>query len=569
MQNKKRLAFCFLLCTLHFALCIFLLSSCASQAPPSGGPPDRTPPEVVQTWPAPDATNIAPDREIRLRFSEPMDRRSVEESFFLSPAPQGGLKFQWRGDELGVLPAGGFHPGRTYLVSVGTGSRDEAGNPARASYDFAFSTDDRIDRGEIRGHVLSLDGGRSQVYVVAYELTGRDDPDPASDAPDYTTQPASDGAFRFPRLSPGRYRVFAFEDRDRDRSCSSGVDPLAVPAGDVLLTEPDAVALLGDLRTTFRDTVRATLTSARALDRTHVALRFSRPIAGPMDAALSGRAGPLGVLAAHLDPADSSRALLLTAEQTPGEVYRFERLSSAGASEVELPKERGTFKGSGDPDRTPPRVTLLRPKVGAEEVPLDATVEAVFSEPMRTTGAPPAWIASDTTGTPPGIFRWSAPDRLTFTPVAPWAPARLHRLVGDPRNLTDPAGNRLSGDLALSFTALDSSRLGGIAGRLSVPGDAPAGQVCLRAVRAGGPEGEATAFLPKPGDYTLSGLPPGRYEMSGFLDLNGDGQWTAGRPRPFIPSEPFGSPPGPVEVRPRWTTDDVEIRIEIVRYVKE
>jgi uncharacterized protein (DUF2141 family) len=509
---------------------------------------------VVQTWPAPDATGVAPDQEIRVRFSEAMDRRSVEESFFLSPAPQGGLKFQWRGDDLAVLPAGGFHPGRTYLVSVGTGSRDEAGNPARASHDFAFSTDDRIDRGEVRGRVLPLEGARSQVYVIAYALAdqGGSDPDPTSDAPDYTTQPASDGAFRFPRLSPGRYRVFAFEDRDRDRACSAGTDPLAVPPGDILLTEPDAVALLGDLRATVRDTTRAALTAARAIDRTHVALRFSRPIAGPIDVALSGPSGPLHVLAVHLDPADSSRALLLTAEQTPGAAYRV---------------EGETFKGSGAPDRTPPRVAVLRPQAGAEEVPLDATLEIVFSEPMRTDGAPPAWIVSDTTGAPAGTFRWSAPDRLRFTPAAPWAPARRHRLVGDARDLVDPAGNRLSRDLAFAFTTLDSGRLGGISGHIAVPEGAPPGPICLRAVRAGGPEGGT--LLPGPGAYALSGLPPGRYDLSGFLDLNHDGQWTAGRPRPFLPSEPFAGPPGPVEVRPRWTTDGVEIRIEIVRYVKE
>jgi len=559
---------------------ISLLLSCASQAPPPGGPPDRTPPEVAQTWPAPDATRVPPDSGVRIRFSEAMDRRSAEASLFLSPAPQGGLKFRWRKDELEALPSGGLHPGRTYLVSVGTGSRDQAGNPLRASFDFAFSTGDLLGRGEIRGRVLPLDRGRSQVYVVAYELTGRGDPDPASDAPDYTTQAASDGAFRFPRLSPGRYRAFAFEDRDRDRACSRGVDPLSVPAGDALLTAPDAVALLGDLRPALRDTARATLTSARAADRTHVALRFSGPVAGPIDAAISGPSGPLSVLAVHLDPADPSRALLLTGEQAPGGTYRVE-VGAVGAQHAAPllpplhPKEGGTFKGSGDPDRTPPRVAALRPRAGAENVHPDAPVEIVFSEPMRTAGVSPAWVASDTTEAPPGTFRWPAPDRLTFTPDAPWAPARLHRLLAEGRALADPSGNRLSGDIAtdrqfvaLSFTTLDSSRLGNIAGRVSAPEGAPPARVCLRAVHTDDPETEATAVLPQPGAFALSGLPAGRYEVTGFLDLNGDGEWTPGRPRPFFPSEPFGDLPEPVTVRPRWTTEDVEIRIETVRYVK-
>lgn len=540
-----------------------LLLSCASQAPPPGGPPDRTPPEVAQTWPASDATRVPPDSGVRIRFSEAMDRRSAEASFFLSPAPQGGLKFRWRGDEMEARPSQGLHPGRTYLVSVGTGSRDQAGNPLRASFTFAFSTGDLLHRGEVRGRVLPLDRGRSQVYVVAYALTGESDPDPASDAPDYTTQAASDGAFRFPRLSPGRYRVFAFEDRDRDRTCSREVDPLCVPPADAHLTEPDAVALLGDLRPALRDTARVTLTSARAADRTHVALRFSGPVAGPIDAAISGPSGPLSVLAAHLDPADPSRALLLTGEQTRGGTYRVERLSG-----VEIPKEEGTFRGSGDPDQTPPRVVALRPKAGAENVRPDAPVEIVFSEPMKTTGVSPAWVSSDTTEAPAGTFRWPAPNRLTFAPDAPWPPARLHRLLIEGRTLADPAGNRLPGHVALSFTTVDSGRLGAIAGRVSVPYGAPLAQVRLRAVRLDDPETEATAILPQPGAFALSGLAGGRYEVTGFLDLNGDGVWTPGRPRPFAPSEPFGDLPEPVAVRPRWTTEGVEIRIETVRYMK-
>jgi uncharacterized protein (DUF2141 family) len=116
---------------------------------------------------------------------------------------------------------------------------------------------------------------------------------------------------------------------------------------------------------------------------------------------------------------------------------------------------------------------------------------------------------------------------------------------------------------------VDSSRLGGIAGRISTSADAPPAQVRLRAVRLDDPETEATAILPQPGAFALSGLPAGRYEVTGFLDLNGDGAWTPGRPRPFAPSEPFGDLPEPVTVRPRWTTEGVEIRIETVRYVKE
>ena len=166
---------------------------CASQAPPPGGPPDRTPPGVTATLPPADATRIPLDRPIRIRFSEGMDRRSAETSLFVSPAPPGGLRFRWRGDEMEITPVGGLAPGRTYLISVGSGSRDEAGNGMRTSHDFAFSTGDRIDRGEIRGRVLASGGNPSQVYVLAYDVASGREPDPRSDPPDYVTQAGADG----------------------------------------------------------------------------------------------------------------------------------------------------------------------------------------------------------------------------------------------------------------------------------------------------------------------------------------------------------------------------------------
>ena len=65
------------------ALILFL--GCANQAPPPGGPPDRVRPRVVSTVPAGQAVGVAEDVSIEITFSEPMHRRSVERSVFVTP----------------------------------------------------------------------------------------------------------------------------------------------------------------------------------------------------------------------------------------------------------------------------------------------------------------------------------------------------------------------------------------------------------------------------------------------------------------------------------------------------
>ena len=67
------------------ALALALISGCARVGPPTGGPADSTPPEVVTTVPEDGVTGVGRDTEIRIEFSEEMNRVSVERSFSIAP----------------------------------------------------------------------------------------------------------------------------------------------------------------------------------------------------------------------------------------------------------------------------------------------------------------------------------------------------------------------------------------------------------------------------------------------------------------------------------------------------
>ena len=104
--------------------------------PPPGGPLDKTPPRVVDTVPADDSVRVGLDTPIRIRFSEAMDRRSVERALFISPQGSEDPDFKWRGDVLEIRLPDGLQADRTYLVTVGQESADEWRNRLRASYSF-------------------------------------------------------------------------------------------------------------------------------------------------------------------------------------------------------------------------------------------------------------------------------------------------------------------------------------------------------------------------------------------------------------------------------------------------
>ena len=76
-----------------FGAFLLLLSGCAGQRPPEGGPIDTTSPEIVEISPIANTTNYAKQR-ISLEFNKYVDRRSVEESIFISPYVR-DIEFDW------------------------------------------------------------------------------------------------------------------------------------------------------------------------------------------------------------------------------------------------------------------------------------------------------------------------------------------------------------------------------------------------------------------------------------------------------------------------------------------
>ncbi len=538
-------------CAVSAALVLFM--GCARVAPPPGGPPDNTPPLVLWTVPSSDSVGVGLSTSIRIGFSERMDRRSVERALFVSPRLSDPPEYKWRRRELEIRSREDLRPDRTYLVTVGSQSSDEVRNRMASSYSFAFATGFQINRGEITGGVTS--GGErpsGQIYVWAYDLEDGTDPDPAEEAAGYVTQPGVDGSYVFPRLGSGRYRIYAFEDRDRDLGYTAETDPLGVPPADVDLAGGGDRVRLGRLRMALRDTVPPTCLNARTSDDRHILLRFDEPVRPPEEVTVEGEPSGLSVLAISFEPGDSSRIWLLTAPQEGGASYRVELGGFTDrAGNPSSPGAQAEIRGEGQPDRRAPEAKAFVPALDAEHVGRDAPLVTVFSEAMNPVVPDGFWAVSDSTVAPEGRFTWPAPNRLQFIPSSPWDPGKVYRLTARLDLLSDVAGNHPPNPAPVRFTAESPGDLGEITGQLT-----PVHAATVLELRGLSPPGHAYRTELTAGDtaFAFAGLVPGSYVITGFLDGNGDGLWTTGRSIPFLPSEPLVDVPDTVEVRARWTT---------------
>ena len=84
---------------------------------------DKEPPRILSHYPESDALEVARDTAVEIAFSEPMNREQTEAAIFTSPA--GPLQLSWRGPRLRIAMP--LAEERTYVLTVGTGARDLAG----------------------------------------------------------------------------------------------------------------------------------------------------------------------------------------------------------------------------------------------------------------------------------------------------------------------------------------------------------------------------------------------------------------------------------------------------------
>lgn len=518
---------------------LVLFWGCANQGPPPGGPPDLIPPWVVATTPVDGAVNVDSLVPIEVVFSESMNRRSVERSVFVSPRLSEQPRLKWKGRRLTVVLSESFHEERTYRVSVGAESADEARNRMRSSYDFAFSTGPRISKGELSGTV----GGEGRtILLLAYEIVPGEDPDPARDVAGWTTQAGSAGEFRFPSLRLGTYCVFAFTDQDRDQMFTPDVDALAVPPALAIIEHDSARVRLGRMRVVRRDTFPPRIVSARTKDHRHVQVRFDEPLSEVGEISAQG----LDVVAVHRDVEDTSRVWLATTLQTEETSYVIHVSGAVDLAGNIVQDTTVTVVGDGREDRRPPQVVRTVPETGAA-VGGAIDIALIYDEAV-VLPADAVWLPTDSTDAPPGSVWQPAPNVISFRPDRPWERGS-HALTGA-ASVTDLAGNQVKDPVAVRFEVRVDPP-GAIVGRV-IPNSDP---VVVEAARLGSAPRESrfvTRVTPGDSTFTIADIPPGRYTVGAFGDTDADGIWDAGSANPFSPAEPLSERVDTVDVAARW-----------------
>ena len=568
---------------------LVILSACARQAPPPGGPEDRTPPRMLAATPEQNATRVPVSTRPQFTFSEKIDRVSFEGAFFVSPPVQGEkkIRFRWRGKQVEVIFPDSLYAPRTYVITIGTDVRDLHGNRLASAFSLAFSTGDSIDAGEIRGKIFH--DKPAGVLIMAYVLSPAHEPNPAVDFADYLTQVGEQGDFSLSHLNDGKYRIFALDDRSSDRLYNHGEEPIGVASQDIVLAPAHRAHRNLNLRLALADTIQPRLISVTATDQAHLELNFDEETA-PVDSIwrrhlrLAGVTGDsLKILAAISHPLNARQIHLLTSQQqvTTYKVFAAQIVDAAG-NQLDSLSRQTEFTGNAKPDTSRPRLVKLTPADSSRNVAVTATVEMIFSEIMvnasalvdisqRLTSHSRPLAVQDSSGKPvKGKGKWLNPFQFRFQPDALLKSRAKYAVKILSDSTFDASGNALFDTLnQITFWTMNADTLTAISGTIVEAQPDATGTVHLTLKQVGAytsstlgsapaaarPGPEYSMILPAPGPYRFDHILPGLYQLRGFRDANKNGRYDFGAAFPFVPAERFVVWPDTMKVRSRWPNE--------------
>ncbi len=541
--------------------------NCAGQFYPSGGPPDSTPPQIVETIPDENSLFFKGDR-IYLKFSEYVEQRTVQEAVFISP-DLGLLEFEWSGKELEILFDEKLRDNTTYVFSLGTDVKDRNGNRMEHAFSLAFSTGGFIDTAIISGKVS--DKKPAGVTIFAYKLDKRnpDTLNPQNVKPDYLTQTGNDGSFILKNLSFGTYRLFAIKDEYNNLLYDPQIDRFSCANFDINLTPENSAVSNLKFQLAVEDTTAPFIVNVNAIDRNNVIVKFSEPLDTSAIGSISFdiidtltnnqlNINSISFVSQQLN------AFVLNTSIQDSQIYKLTAhnvIDTAG--NIILTKNNSVyFQGTTQPDTTKPTLVFVNIQKNAIDVPYGQEFYIMFSEPISKRAFEKSFQFIDSGNVKvDGKFFWQTDANLFFKPSVPLQSKVGYSIKIIMDSIYDASGNSIRDSVvAIKFTTVDSKKLGSISGSVSVDSSL-LHRVVVHLLNINNFAAIPVSLkVNQVQTFEFSNLPEGQYVIQAFIDENGNGKYDAGKIFPHRYSEKFIIYSDTIKVRARWPIEGVNLK---------
>lgn len=555
-------------------LLLLAFCSCANPLPPSGGPPDTTPPEIVSTEPANGTTNWN-GKSLYLKFSKYMNKLSVNENISISPLVK--MNYDWSGKTLEIELAERLDSNTTYALILGTEYTDIKNNKPSQSYSLIFSTGPKIDSGKISGKLYDVKPEGSYVFAYKIDKLNPDTLNIKNTLPHYRIQVGNSGNFTIPALKDGKYRLFAVRDKFKDGIYSEGVDQFGSAVSDVDVLDSKSKKVLIKLGPTI-DSQKPMLYEVEAMSNQRINAFFSEEIEPlSLEKSLFLITDSLGEkkeeypLAVYINPNDKKAV----------EVILSQKLSNK--SKYKLTIESNSYYQIRDTAGNPLSDTANKAFFIANNID-DTLQPAIFKFPFRdsTLNINPynSFIIIFNTAVDKNNFEkkieikqkaeekatqceilWQTPNIVELKPMDKLKQDAWYQLALHCDSLKSLLGKFFKDTTyTLNFKTADYRNFGGVSGRITNPTHCKGNYVVILKNKVS--KEELTTMASGDGNWNFDEVEAGEWTIEVYCDENGDMIYNYGRAYPFAFSEKFYIFENNIKVKPRWKVEGIVLSIE-------
>ncbi|MBU2447413.1 MAG: Ig-like domain-containing protein [Bacteroidetes bacterium] len=545
-----------------------MIFSCASQLPPGGGEEDKIPPEIISYYPPQAATNFSDDKVV-FEFNEYIDKRTFQESIFISPYFEESPEISWSGREVEIIFPERLKENQTYVITLGTDISDLRRNKLSETFTLKFSTGDKIDEGSISGQIY--DDNPFNIMVYLFKIDSANSIVKYSDKkPDYVSQTSREGKFNLLGLNNGWYRLLAVRDQFKDLLYQIEQDQVGFALADIFLSDSLNKKENIYIEMTREDTAKPVVLSVKSIDNNHLLAVFNEPIDSTSliaekiilrDKKDYIAVEPLGHFRARLP----GTSIFLLFDELKDD-YEYE-LKTFGINDYfgnESDTSIISFLSNAGKDTTAPKLLDSRPfEKSATTDYLNPIIYFLFDDFIANENLKSGIVFKDSSNKDVE-FEIKYIDQSSFhiIPKLSLIPKMDYRLSLDLKYFKDLAGNKVDSVFTISFRTNDESYFSEIIGTVKNLDKDKSDKVFISARGIDGPRQKYSAKVDTSGKYELKRILQGSYLLKMFQDESGQGKQFLGSSVRNEFSNKFVYYPDTIKIKPRWPVTDVDFDYE-------
>ena len=544
-------------------LIIILLISCANPMPPTGGPPDKTPPKIINSEPLNGTINFH-SKSISLEFNKYMNKNKVNENIFVTPDKK--IKFDWSGKELNIEFEDELDSNTTYAINIGTDYTDLKQNKPTQSYTLIFSTGNFLDSGEISGQLFDKEPSGAYIYAYYIDNINPDTLNPNMTKPDYKIQIGTNGKFNILALKEGNYRLFAISDKFKDGIYNEGIDGFSAASRDVMVFD-DSIPLVNFQLGPPIDKVGPMLYSAESIFNNLIAVDFSEPLdtfsLKSSDFELQDSLGTKDIaIESVLFSSESNNKILVIPEEylDTTVVWRISALSNTGIKDtvgnpVQDTMNTTYFMSRAEKDTSKLKFIKIPLKDSSNNINLMPKMDFVFNRGIinKNIKNKISLMPKDSSEKIDFELKWESDNYFSIIPNKNLK-TNTNYFISFNIDSLQYSKDKFYQDstMILHFKTIDTRKFGGAKG--SVKNFAVADSLMkIRFIKSPILIFETSTI--DSGKWEMPKLPEGKYKVEIYYDRDKDGKYSYGNLYPFQFSEEFIILKNEIEINPRWTKE--------------